>query len=81
LHQKDVNPNVFDPFSWTNPGQIRQWTDISGQFTCEAKYVSFSDGVVRLQKADGRYVRVAMDKLSLTDQFLVEGLIATIAAK
>jgi hypothetical protein len=33
--------------------------------------VSVQDSTVRLQKADGRYVRIAMDKLCSADQQFV----------
>jgi len=50
-------------------------------FRSEAKYVSFNDGTVRLQKANGRYVRVAIDKLSLADQEFVRGQLGAVATK
>ena len=47
------------------------WTDASGQYQVEARFVSFQDGTVRLQKANGRYVRIAYDLLCSVDQDFV----------
>jgi hypothetical protein len=43
--------------------------------------VSFSDGTVRLQKANGRYVRIEMDNLSAADQEFVRGQLGAVATK
>ena len=59
---------------------MRLGTDISGKYHVEATFVSVIGGTtVRLQKANGRYVRVAMDKLSLADQELVRGHLESVA--
>jgi outer membrane protein assembly factor BamB len=44
------------------------WTAKAGNFTVEAELVSYADGKVKLQKADGKIVEVAMAKLSTADQ-------------
>ncbi|HID77720.1 MAG TPA: hypothetical protein EYP56_17205, partial [Planctomycetaceae bacterium] len=47
----------------------RRWTDGTGRYTIVAKYVTtLESGVVRLRKPNGRYVRVAFDRLSEADQ-------------
>ena len=50
------------------------WTDASGKYQIEARFVSFQDGTVRLQKANGRYVRIGYDLLCWADQDLVHNL-------
>jgi hypothetical protein len=60
---------------------MRVWTDICGQYHVEARLVSFDGQVVRLQKSDGRYVRIALEKLSRPDEQLVRQLPATVAAR
>ena len=50
---------------------LRMWTDASGKYQVEARFVSFQDGTVRLQKANGRYVRMAYDQLCSVDQDFV----------
>jgi hypothetical protein len=77
--EKDAKPASIDPFSSHSPDGMRVWTDISGTYTCEAKYVGYSDGEVRLQKTNGRYVRVAIDKLSVADRRIVEGSVAALS--
>ncbi len=47
---------------------LRTWTDASGKYQIEARLVSFENGTVRLQKANGRYVRVAYDLLCSVDK-------------
>ena len=61
-----------DPFQANdNAKTLRMWSDASGKYQIEARFVSFQDGSVRLQKANGRYVRVAYDLLSSLDQNFV----------
>ena len=66
-------PPKDDPFG--NAGSdvktMRTWTDASGKYRIEARFVSFQDGTVRLQKANGRYVRIAYDLLCSGDQGFV----------
>ena len=59
-----------DPFgNGSNDAKaLRMWTDTSGQYQVEARFVSFQNGAVRLQKANGRYVRIAYDLLCSVDQ-------------
>jgi hypothetical protein len=52
-------------------GTLRQWVDASGQHKIEARLVSFHDGTVRLQKANGRFVRIAYERLGMADQRFV----------
>jgi hypothetical protein len=70
-----------DIFGLQNPDAVRQWTDISGQYTLEARFVSLSDGTVRLQKANGRFVRIALDQLSPADQQFVQTRGDAVAAR
>ncbi len=50
----------------------RTWSDVSGKFQVEAKFVSVSDGKVNLLRADGRILSVPLEKLSPKDQAFVE---------
>lgn len=49
----------------------RTWTDSSGKYTVEAEFVEFKDGTVRLQRADGKFIRIAIEKLSEADREFV----------
>ncbi len=66
-------PPKDDPFG--NAGNdvktMRTWTDVSGKYQIEARLVSFQDGTVRLQKANGHYVRIAYNLLCSGDQGFV----------
>lgn len=53
----------------------RTWTDASGNFSVRAKLVDVDESAVRLQRRDGRVIRVPLDKLSDEDQeFVRRGL-------
>ena len=61
-----------DPFGANSDGKsLRQWTDASGKYHIEARFVSYADGTVRLQKADGRYYRIKFDRLGAADRDFV----------
>ena len=63
-----------DPFGAGGSNDVktlRMWTDASGKYQIEARFVSFLDGSVRLQRADGHYVRIAYDRLCSVDQSFV----------
>jgi hypothetical protein len=64
----DLAPPSDDPFSMNDDG-YRTWSDDSGRYQIVARYVTtLEDGVIRLQKPNGRYVRVDFRRLSLIDQ-------------
>ena len=73
-------PPKDNPFGHNDVKSLRMWTDISGKYHAEARFVSFQDGTVRLQKASGGYVRIEYDLLSATDKDFVlnqgQGLLA-----
>ena len=50
---------------------LRTWTDASGKYQIEARFVEFQEGTVRLQRANGRYVRIASDLLCAEDRKFV----------
>ncbi len=68
-----------DPFSNHESGGMRQWSDVSGEYHVVATLVSFTDGTARLKKANGRYCRIVVTKLSLADQGFVRRHIESIA--
>ena len=41
-------------FSISWPLAAREWVDVTKKFRVEAEFVEFSNGVVRLKKAEGR---------------------------
>jgi len=47
---------------------VRTWTDASGRFKIEAKYVSFRDGTVKLQRTNGQTIEVPLDRLCEDDR-------------
>jgi hypothetical protein len=63
--------------SSANESRFRTWTDRTGQYHLEAKFVAlFEDGTVRLQKTNGRWVRLPLGELCRVDQLLVRQTIA-----
>lgn len=58
-----------DPFSSTQASPMRTWTDSTGQYRCRGVLVGrLPDGTVRILREDGRYVRVAFERLAQADQ-------------
>ena len=53
-------------------GEYRTWSDDSGTFSVEAKYVSSDEDRVTLMRKDGRQVQVPLDRLSEADREFVE---------
>lgn len=54
--------------------QMRTWTDVSGKYKVQAKFVQMSDGKVVLECADGKRVSVPLDKLCEADRKYVADL-------
>jgi hypothetical protein len=56
--------------------EFRTWTDATGKFSLEAKLVSVSeiDGLLQaeLQKRDGKFMGIPVDKLSADDQKVIQ---------
>jgi hypothetical protein len=50
----------------------RHWTDVSGKYKLEAKFVNCNNGKVRLKKNDGSEIDVPFEKLSEADRKLVK---------
>ena len=44
----------------------RKWT--SGKYSVRARLISFADGIVFLERADGKTIKVPYSKLSSADQ-------------
>ncbi len=53
----------------------REWSSRGGSFKVQAKLVAFVEGLAVLQKDDGKFVRVPLDKLAETDVQYIQGLI------
>jgi WD40 repeat protein len=54
--------------------KMRTWSDTSGKFTVEAKYVGIDGEDVRLERADGKIVRIPRAKLCNADQMHLKEL-------
>ncbi len=67
--------------SWTDR-RLRVWTDSTGKHRVVARFMTTLDdgSVVRLQRVDGSYVRVAFDLLNSDDQRYVLGQTITLAS-
>jgi hypothetical protein len=48
--------------------EMRTWTDTTGQFTVQARFVALEEGKVRLAKEDGSQLEIELTKLSAADQ-------------
>ncbi len=62
--------------SHTSNAGFRTWRDISGQHQLEAKFITcFEDGTVRLEKPNGRWVRLPYSQLSKADQLVARQML------
>ena len=59
--------------SATAADEVRTWSDATGRFKIEAKFVSQADGKVKLEQTNGKTVEIGVKQLSEADQkFLKE---------
>jgi hypothetical protein len=61
--------------STTAAGGFESWTDATGNFRIEAKFVELANNVVKLQRKDGKFVSVPLNKLSKAAQERVRQLL------
>lgn len=60
-------------FLAADPAGVRTWTDTTGQYTTQAEFVDFQDGIVRLRRTDNGEIRsIPLEKLSEADQQFVK---------
>jgi hypothetical protein len=64
-------PATENPFATPDEKASRTWTDVSGRFTIEGKYLGKTGDSVRLLRADGKELTVPLAKLSAADQKFV----------
>ena len=48
--------------------RMRTWTDPTGRYSVDARFLELVEGNVRLERADGRTVRLPLERLSVPDQ-------------
>lgn len=56
--------------------ELRQWNDVSGEFSVRARLLGVKDGEVALQKEDGSKIVVSLDRLSDKDQTRVRAAVS-----
>jgi len=78
--EKPLIAQLDNPFI-LEADQLQIWTDASGSYRVEARFISFDDNAVRLQRADGQFVRIAYDRLSTADRERVHDLSYAVAMK
>ena len=60
--------------SHVNAEEIRTWSDSTGRFKIEAKYISTEGDKVKLERADGKSMEIQISKLSKDDQQYLDDL-------
>ncbi len=60
--------SLFCLFLVVAPAHARTWRDITGKYRVEAEFVTMTENVVRLRRADGGVIDVPLAKLSRADQ-------------
>jgi len=68
-----------DPFARSGLRRYRLWTDASGTYQEKARFVEMLGSTVRLQRPNGRYLRIKLHLLCAVDQRLLHP-VATLAA-
>src|SRR5215212_8477284 len=58
--------------AFTSSALAREWTSSNGKFKIEAEFVAVKNGKVVLEKPDGTYASVPLDKLSAEDRAFIE---------
>jgi hypothetical protein len=76
VEQPNVDPSLLATAASgpVSDGTYRTWTDDSGTFRIEAKYLATDGEKVRLAKKDGREISVPINRLSQADRQFVEEL-------
>src|SRR5437899_271790 len=59
---------LLSTFALASAADVRTWSDASGKFSLQAKFVSSKDGKVTLEKPDGSHFEIELAKLSPADQ-------------
>lgn len=59
--------------------ELRSWKDTTGTFSIDARFVKLADSVVQLEMADGKVMKIPLDKLSTADAKLAQELAAKAA--
>ncbi len=67
----EVQPVWWEREQKVDSAKSRTWNSKDGTYKTEAKFVSFSEGVVTLKKTDGKVVRVPLERLSAESQTFV----------
>jgi hypothetical protein len=60
-------PSILHEAGGLASNEMRLWTDNTGNFTCQARLIRFTDGQVRLLKDNGHTTTVSLARLSTGD--------------
>lgn len=77
LPSREETPPTTTPIVETKPRikaeeLFRTWTDSTGKFTVEAKFLYIVGGKVKLEKKDGRTIALPLEKLSEADKLWIK---------
>jgi hypothetical protein len=67
----ETKTGAYDSIKHYDPMVMRQWTDATGKYKIEARFVGVIGDTVRFQKSNGIYSRIQLTKLCAEDQELV----------
>jgi len=66
--KNDADSRSESPMQRAESNPFRTWTDKSGRFKIEARFIQEALGTVTLEKGDGKRIEVPFDKLSAEDE-------------
>ncbi|HRX83123.1 MAG TPA: SHD1 domain-containing protein [Pirellulaceae bacterium] len=67
---------VLMPSRSTTVQAVRTWKDATGKFSVKARFASYADGVVTLEREDGKQVKVPRNKLSSADKEWIDAFVS-----
>lgn len=66
---------IVSSLGMAEAAEMRRWTDSTGQLQVEAEFVELKDGIVIVRRPGGDRAKVAIDRLSESDQQYVRNLL------
>ena len=72
--QKETLAELAGKPSTPSTASSRHWTDVTGKFSTEGDFVEVKDGKAVLRKADGRVIRIQLERLSDQDRRHIDSL-------
>ena len=67
-----ISSSLFSPCFSQTAARFRTWTDATGKYTVEAKFLEIKLGKVKLQRRNGKVIEISLTRLSRADRRLAQ---------